>query len=86
MHATVHAVQTHGWPEPMYSFNSSGWYWVSTPTVSIPELTQLDSGKSMMRYFPPYGTAGLAMFLVNTYSRLPCPPANSWQSISFSET
>ena len=28
------------------------------------ELTQLESGKSMIRYFPPKGTAGLASFSV----------------------
>lgn len=36
-------------------------YWVSTSTRRMPELMQLDSGKSMMRNLPPKGTAGLAM-------------------------
>ncbi len=35
-------------------------YWVSTATWRMPELMQLDSGKSMMRNLPPKGTAGLA--------------------------
>ena len=35
---------------PMYSFSFWGWYCVAIPTVSISELTQLDSGKSTMRY------------------------------------
>ena len=35
------------------------------PTVSIPEFTQLESGKSMIRYLPPKGTAGLASFWVS---------------------
>ena len=38
---------------------------LKTPTVSIPEFTQLDSGKSIMRYFPPYGTAGFAISRVS---------------------
>ena len=28
-------------------------YCVKTPTVSIPEFVQFDSGKSMILYFPP---------------------------------
>ena len=34
-------------------------------TVSIPEFTQFESGKSMMRYLPPKGTAGFASFWVS---------------------
>ena len=45
----------------MYSLSISGSYCVSTPTVSIFELAQLDSVKSMMRYFEPNETAGLAI-------------------------
>ena len=40
-------------------------------TVSMPELTQLESGKSMMRYLPPNGTAGFASFLVRAYNLEP---------------
>ena len=67
----------------MYSFSSSGWYWVRMPTVSIPELTQLERGKSIIRYFPPKGTAGFAVFSVNTFRRLPCPPASSMATQRF---
>src|SRR5438105_15663682 len=41
----------------------------------MPELTQFDSVKSMMRYFPAKGTAGLARWADSTLSRSPCPPA-----------
>src|SRR5437867_1133876 len=50
-------------------------YCVATPMRRIPELTQLDSGKSMMRNLPPKGTAGLARQSVRFLSRLPRPPA-----------
>src|SRR5450756_938902 len=39
------------------------------------ELTALESGKSMMRYLPPKGTAGLARFSPRMLRRLPAPPA-----------
>ena len=42
-----------------------GWYWVRIPTVSIPEFTQFESGKSIILYFPPKGTAGFASFCVS---------------------
>ncbi len=42
-----------------------GLYWVRTPTFWMPELTQLDNAKSMIRNFPPKGTAGLARHSVN---------------------
>src|SRR5579884_1771175 len=41
----------------------------------MPELTQLLRVKSMMRYLPPNGTAGLARSRESTLSRSPCPPA-----------
>jgi len=41
----------------------------------MPELAQLLRGKSMMRYFPPKYTAGLAIFFVSSYRRVPRPPA-----------
>jgi hypothetical protein len=37
----------------------------------------------MMRYLPPKGTAGFAVFSVSVYSRLPCPPARSIATHSF---
>ena len=36
---------------------------------------QLLSAKSIMRYWPPNGTAGLATSFVSAPRRLPCPPA-----------
>ena len=50
-------------------------YCVATPMRRMPEFTQLDSGKSMMRNLPPNGTAGLARQSVSCISRLPRPPA-----------
>src|SRR4029077_12153678 len=35
-------------------------YWVMTTTRRSPLLRQLDRVKSMIRYSPPHGTAGLA--------------------------
>lgn len=37
----------------------------------MPEFAQLDSAKSMMRYFPPNETAGFAMLRVSAKSLLP---------------
>jgi hypothetical protein len=42
-----------------------------------PELTQFDSVKSMMRYLPPKGTAGLQRQSVSSFRRLPRPPAST---------
>src|SRR5208337_672260 len=41
----------------------------------IPELTKLLRTKSIIRYLPPKGTAGLARSRVRGWSRVPCPPA-----------
>jgi len=41
----------------------------------MPEFTQFDSVKSMIRYFPANGTDGLARFSESTLSRVPSPPA-----------
>ena len=54
---------------------SAGRYCVRIMTSEIPEFTQLDSVKSMIRYLPAKGTAGLARFSVSTPSREPSPPA-----------
>ena len=40
-------------------------------------------GKSIIRYFPPNGTAGFARFCVNAYNLDPCPPARIIATISF---
>ncbi len=43
--------------------------------LSRPELTQFDSVKSMIRYLPPNGTAGLARTDDRIERRSPSPPA-----------
>src|SRR5271170_979781 len=47
----------------------------------MPELTRLERTKSMMRYLPPNGTAGLARSRVRGCSRVPCPPAITSASV-----
>ncbi len=47
-----------------------------------PELMQLLSEKSMMRYGPPKKTAGLARSLVSGYRRSPAPPASTITMLS----
>jgi hypothetical protein len=41
----------------------------------MPELTQFDIAKSMMRYMPPKYSAAFALLSVSSYSLLPRPPA-----------
>ncbi len=67
--------RSHGRPMPMCWLSDVGRYCVSTPTSKMPELTQLESVKSMMRYLPPNGTAGLARRSDSRHSLLPTPPA-----------
>src|SRR6266496_290151 len=67
--------RSHGRPAPMCSFKEWGRYCVRIMTSTIPELTQLESVKSMMRYFPAKGTAGLARFWERRLKRSPWPPA-----------
>jgi hypothetical protein len=52
-------------------------YCVQIPMRRMPELTQLESVKSMMRNLPPKNTAGLARRSVSCFSRLPRPPART---------
>jgi hypothetical protein len=52
-------------------------YWVSTHILRIPALARLDSAKSISRYTPPNGTAGLARSSVSGASRVPAPPAST---------
>src|SRR4051812_1455262 len=47
-----------------------------------PELMQLLSAKSMMRYGPPKNTAGFARSLVSGYRRSPAPPARTMTTAS----
>src|SRR3990172_1270998 len=67
--------RSHGRPRPMWSLSERGLYCVRTTTSLISELTQLDSVKSMIRYLPPNGTAGLARTDERIDSRSPSPPA-----------
>ena len=58
-------------------------YCVSTPIWRMPELTQLDSGKSMMRNLPPKGIAGLARYSGELLAgATPRPPARISASVS----
>src|ERR1700682_1104849 len=52
-------------------------YWVRTTILKKPALTILESAKSMRRYVPPKGTAGLARSAVSGNNRLPSPPART---------
>src|ERR1022692_2824424 len=52
-------------------------YWVSTQIRRQPAFTRFDSAKSISRYRPPNGTAGLARSAVSGASRLPAPPAST---------
>src|SRR6476469_8470539 len=63
-------------------WRSSLWllYWVSTAIRTIPALTRLDNAKSINRYSPPNGTAGLALSRVSGKRRLPSPPASTMPS------
>ena len=61
----------------MWSLSERGLYCVSTTTSSMPELTQFDSVKSMIRYLPPNGTAGFARTDDRIESRSPSPPART---------
>lgn len=63
IYAAVFGIQTPSSSCGCELFSRTDSYWVSTPTTSIPLFAQLLSGKSMIRYFPPYDTAGLATFL-----------------------
>lgn len=56
-------------------------YWVSTRTRRSPECRQLLSVKSMIRYFPPNGTPGLARSAVSGCNRDPTPPAKMIESV-----
>src|SRR5688572_23770106 len=59
----------------MCSIRDCGRYCASTITSKMPELTQFDNGKSIMRYLPAKGTAGFVRFAVSAPSREPSPPA-----------
>ena len=48
-------------------------YWVSTAIFLMPLLARLERAKSISRYTPPNGTAGLARSSVSGASRVPGP-------------
>ena len=60
---------------------SSEWdlYCVSTAIFRMLPFTRLESTKSIRRYAPPKGTAGLARSWVSGRRRLPSPPANTME-------
>src|SRR6476619_6153877 len=69
--------RSQGRPAPMWSLSDRGLYWVSTMTSLMSELTQLLSVKSMIRYLPANGTAGLARTPDRMDRRSPSPPART---------
>src|SRR2546425_4205556 len=62
--------------QPRRMWRSREWdlYWIRTMMLRNPELMQLLRVKSMIRYLPPKGTAGLARSAVNGWRRSPRPP------------
>ena len=75
--------RSHGRPSPMWSLSERGLYCVSTTTSWMSELTQFDSVKSMIRYLPPNGTAGLARSCDRIERRSPSPPARMTAIVRF---
>src|SRR6188472_192658 len=75
--------RSHGRPRPMWSLRERGLYWVRTTTSSMSELTQFESVKSMIRYLPPNGTAGLARSWDRIERRSPSPPARITAIVRF---
>src|SRR5712692_1416709 len=71
-------------PQPMrmWRLSESDLYCVAMKMRRSPELMQLLSAKSMMRYGPPKYTAGLARSFVSGYSRSPAPPASTITRLS----
>src|SRR6201747_51690 len=55
-------------------------YLLRTQIFRYRAFTRFESTKSMSRYAPPKGTAGLARSAVSGYSRLPSPPARTMPS------
>src|SRR4029079_9158056 len=75
--------RSHGRPRPMWSLREWGLYWVRTITSVMSEFTQFDSVKSMIRYLPPKGTAGLARTEERIERRSPSPPARITAIVRF---
>jgi len=70
----------------MWSLSDRGLYWVRTTTSSMSELTQFESVKSMIRYLPPNGTAGLARSWERIERRSPSPPARITAIVRFTSS
>src|SRR6185295_1105479 len=64
--------------------SESDLYWSAMKIRRSPELMQLLSVKSMIRYGPPKYTAGFARSLVSGESRSPAPPASTMTRASSS--
>ena len=64
-------------PQPFWicRISECALYCVRTPILRIPELMQFESGKSIIRNFPPNGTAGFVRHVVRCFNRDPRPPA-----------
>ena len=71
--------RSQGRPAPMWSLSERGLYCVSTITSLMSELTQLLRVKSMIRYLPAKGTAGLARTPERMDRRSPRRRRGRWQ-------
>src|SRR3954466_8878618 len=71
-------------PKRRWRVSESDLYCSAMKMRRSPELRQLLSVKSMMRYGPPTETAGLARSLVSGDRRSPTPPANTMTTTSSS--
>ena len=68
-------------PRCRWWINPWDWYCVAIPMRLKPELRQFDRAKSMMRNFPPNGTAGFARHSVSAPRRVPRPPARTMATV-----
>ncbi len=62
--------------------NECDLYCVRTSIWRKPEWMQLERAKSMIRYWPPNGTAGFVLSLVSGARRDPMPPARTMLTVS----
>src|SRR3972149_3407349 len=69
--------RSQGLPMPICADRERGVYWVRMATLKMPELTQLERTKSIIRYRPAKGTAGLALSAERIESLSPAPPART---------
>src|SRR5260221_2595462 len=71
-------------PMRMCRLSDNDLYCVAMKILRRPELMELLSAKSMMRYGPPKYTAGFARSFVSGKSRSPAPPASTMTMLSSS--